>query len=101
MKPPGIHCGFPTTNLARAPRPRFRRFRAPCALLIALAAPRGLALNPDGKPADYIVKHWDTEDGLPHNAIEQLFQSSDGYHGPREFRIGRGYAARRSSHASR
>src|SRR5262249_38679116 len=37
------------------------------------------ALNPDEKPANYIASHWDTEDGLPHNSIKQIFQSRDGY----------------------
>jgi PAS domain S-box-containing protein len=49
------------------------------ALLAALAAPSTFALNPAEKPANYIVTRWDTEDGLPHNAIRQIFQTRDGY----------------------
>ncbi len=48
-------------------------------LLAALAHPHAFALNPAEEPANYIVRHWDTEDGLPHNAIKQIFQTRDGY----------------------
>ena len=61
-----------------------------CALLLALAAPGAFALNPDEKPADFMVAHWDTEDGLPHNSVKQLFQTSDGY-----LWIGTGYGLAR------
>jgi PAS domain S-box-containing protein len=37
------------------------------------------ALSPKEKPRDYIASHWDTETGLPHNAIKALLQSRDGY----------------------
>ena len=50
-----------------------------CALLAAFAASSAFALNPAEKPANYIVGHWDTEDGLPHNSVKQLFQTRDGY----------------------
>ena len=50
-----------------------------CAVFFTFAAPCVLALNPDERPANYIVGHWDTEDGLPHNSIKQLFQTRDGY----------------------
>ncbi len=49
------------------------------ALVLAFAGPRALALKPDEKPVNYTVAHWDTEDGLPHNSIKQLFQTRDGY----------------------
>jgi PAS domain S-box-containing protein len=55
----------------------FRRFALVAAAL--LAAPGLLALNPAEKPADYNARHWDTEDGLPHNSVKQLFQTRDGY----------------------
>jgi len=61
------------------PRPSQPWFRRAGLLLAALAASTALALNPGEKPADYIVTHWDTEDGLPHNSIKQLLQTRDGY----------------------
>ena len=64
---------------SRGPRSRLSRFRPLCALVAALAAPCGFALNPAEDPADYSASHWDTEDGLPHNTIKQIFQSRDGY----------------------
>jgi PAS domain S-box-containing protein len=50
-----------------------------CVGLLGLGAPGAFALNSADKPADYIAAHWDTEDGLPHNSIKQLFQTRDGY----------------------
>jgi PAS domain S-box-containing protein len=44
-----------------------------------VVAPALLALNPAEKPSDYNARHWDTEDGLPHNSVKQLFQTRDGY----------------------
>ncbi|HVS53907.1 MAG TPA: two-component regulator propeller domain-containing protein [Opitutaceae bacterium] len=45
----------------------------------ALLAPAARALDPHENPANYIASHWDVENGLPHNAVKQLFQSRDGY----------------------
>jgi PAS domain S-box-containing protein len=44
-----------------------------------LAAPCGFALSPTELPSNYIANHWDTENGLPHNAIKAIFQTRDGY----------------------
>ncbi|HUG11776.1 MAG TPA: two-component regulator propeller domain-containing protein, partial [Opitutaceae bacterium] len=49
------------------------------ALVAGFAGPVGLALSPDERPANYIAAHWDTEDGLPHNSVKQLYQTRDGY----------------------
>src|SRR4051812_42648210 len=46
------------------------------ALVVALPV---RALNPAEVPANYSVRHWDTEDGLPHNSVKQLLQTRDGY----------------------
>ena len=55
-------------------------FRALGALLSALLAGSVVrALDPAEAPGNYSVRHWDTEDGLPHNSVKQLFQSHDGY----------------------
>jgi len=48
-------------------------------LLSAWVVPHAFALNPDEKPANYIAGHWDTENGLPHNSVKQLFQTRNGY----------------------
>jgi PAS domain S-box-containing protein len=45
----------------------------------ACVSPVALALDPTEKPANYIVAHWDTEDGLPHNSARHIFQTRDGY----------------------
>jgi PAS domain S-box-containing protein len=58
---------------------RLRAIFRLCTITAALAVPCAFALNPDEKPANYIAAHWDTEDGLPHNSIKQLFQTRDGY----------------------
>ncbi len=57
---------------------RFARALVTAALLACVALPLR-ALNPAENPSDYIVGHWDTEDGLPHNSVKQLFQTHDGY----------------------
>ncbi len=49
------------------------------ALLFAFFGPIAFALDPLEKPANYIATRWDTEDGLPHNSVKQIFQSRDGY----------------------
>lgn len=49
------------------------------ALAAMLGSTHALALNPAENPSDYIVNRWDAEDGLPHNSIRHLFQTSDGY----------------------
>lgn len=50
------------------------------AVLLVLGLPaRVTALNPLEDPSGYIVSHWDTESGLPHNSIKQLLQTRDGY----------------------
>jgi PAS domain S-box-containing protein len=48
-------------------------------LLAAFCWGQSFALNPEDKPADYSVAHWDSENGLPHNSIKQLCQTKDGY----------------------
>ena len=40
---------------------------------------RVAALDPTARPSNYIATHWDTETGLPHNAVKQIFQTRDGY----------------------
>ncbi len=81
-------CSKPATFhriLERNPVPAFKRaFRLirttiALGLLLTFFCGQSFALNPDDRPADYSVAHWDTENGLPHNSIRQLFQSSDGY----------------------
>src|SRR5262249_31284204 len=37
------------------------------------------ALDPAEKPSDYIVAHWGTDEGLPHNQVRCIFQTRDGY----------------------
>src|SRR5579871_4081267 len=37
------------------------------------------ALDPAEKPSNYIVAHWGTEEGLPHNQIRCIYQTHDGY----------------------
>ena len=44
-----------------------------------IIGPIAFALDPTEKPENYIVAHWDTEDGLPHNSARQIFQTRDGY----------------------
>lgn len=43
------------------------------------ATPSAFALSPAEKPGNYVASHWDTESGLPHNSVKQLFQTRDGY----------------------
>lgn len=66
------------------------RVSLPILVLIQAAVPQVHALNPAEDPANYIVSQWDTESGLPHNAIKQLFQTRDGY-----LWIGTGYGLAR------
>jgi hypothetical protein len=69
------------------------RFPLPAVVLLAaalLAAPAMRALNPAENPGNYSVRHWDTEDGLPHNSIKHLVQTHDGY-----LWIGTGYGLAR------
>ena len=50
------------------------------AVVAALSMCRPLrALDPTQKPSSYIATHWDTETGLPHNAVKKIFQTRDGY----------------------
>src|SRR5215472_1236797 len=37
------------------------------------------ALDPAEQPSNYIVAHWGTDEGLPHNQVRCLFQTRDGY----------------------
>ena len=38
-----------------------------------------LALDPAEQPSNYIVAHWGTDEGLPHNQVRCIFQTHDGY----------------------
>src|SRR5215471_12461960 len=49
------------------------------ALIFATTISNTLALDPAEQPANYIVAHWGTEDGLPHNQVRCIFQTRDGY----------------------
>ncbi len=49
------------------------------AVAAALIAPALWGLDPNEKPSNFTASYWDTELGLPHNAIKTLFQTSDGY----------------------
>ena len=48
-------------------------------LAAVFVGPAAFALDPTEKPENYIIAHWDTEDGLPHNSARQIFQTRDGY----------------------
>jgi ligand-binding sensor domain-containing protein/signal transduction histidine kinase len=37
------------------------------------------ALDPAEQPSKYIVAHWGTDEGLPHNQVRCIFQTRDGY----------------------
>ena len=59
-------------------------FVAPSRLWFAallLAASAGLRADEPGPPtsADFVVKVWETDDGLPHNSISAVLQRSDGF----------------------
>lgn len=41
--------------------------------------PSAWALDPTEKPANYTASYWDTELGLPHNAVKRILQTRDGY----------------------
>ncbi|HVU34495.1 MAG TPA: two-component regulator propeller domain-containing protein [Opitutaceae bacterium] len=60
-------------------RPWLRRVAVLLALAASLAAVRAWALDPTEQPSDYIDTHWDTETGLPHNAVRAIFQTRDGF----------------------
>jgi hypothetical protein len=45
------------------------------ACFLATKTPRALALDPAEKPANYVVAHWDTDDGLPHNEVRCIIQT--------------------------
>src|SRR5438309_1671343 len=64
-----------TLTLARG----WRRWVACGSMVMGALASEALALNPTENPSAYIVNHWDAEEGLPHNAIKQIFQTHDGY----------------------
>jgi ligand-binding sensor domain-containing protein/signal transduction histidine kinase len=49
------------------------------ALAFACTMPSARALDPSEQPANYIVAHWGTEDGLPHNQVRCIYQTRDGY----------------------
>jgi len=49
------------------------------ACFLATAVSRALALDPAENPANYVVAHWDTDDGLPHNEVRCIIQTRDGY----------------------
>lgn len=49
------------------------------ALMAGFARPCAFALNPTEAPRDYILTRWDTENGLPHNAIRQIYQTREGF----------------------
>ncbi len=51
----------------------------PAAMFFLTTALNVQALDPAEKPANYIVAHWGTDEGLPHNQVRCLFQTSDGY----------------------
>jgi PAS domain S-box-containing protein len=55
------------------------RYPALGVALLLIFAPFARALNSAENPADYILSHWDVEDGLPHNSIRQILQTRDGY----------------------
>src|SRR4051812_7492744 len=61
------------------PRPTHLLRTASLLLAALLAAPASRALDPAEVPANYSVRDWDTEDGLPHNSVKQLIQTRDGY----------------------
>ncbi|MEO5959656.1 MAG: two-component regulator propeller domain-containing protein [Opitutaceae bacterium] len=58
-----------------------RLFSPPAQLIFLIAAisPTAHGLNPAEKLENYSLTRWDTEVGLPHNAIKQLLQTRDGY----------------------
>jgi ligand-binding sensor domain-containing protein len=64
----------------RAHRPGLIR-----ALLLALPAaalwphPEAAAVNPDRPMKQYSLSSWETRDGLPHNTVQGLAQTADGY----------------------
>lgn len=44
-----------------------------------VAAGTADALVPDKSITQYVLDHWDTQDGLPHNVVRAITQSEDGY----------------------
>src|SRR5262245_65262427 len=73
---PGDSAKLPFT--ARMARAGLRPW-IPAALILATTISNAPALDPAEQPANYIVAHWDTEDGLPHNQVRCIFQTRDGY----------------------
>ncbi len=69
----------PSTACRPACRPRTALLLWAIAAVLALTAPAVLGLDPAQDPGDYIVARWNTEDGLPHSSIRQIYQTRDGY----------------------
>src|SRR6516225_4801402 len=68
-------------------RPAFKTQKARAGRLTFLSAwmfllattLRVAALDPAEQPSKYIVAHWGTDEGLPHNQVRCIFQTRDGY----------------------
>jgi PAS domain S-box-containing protein len=50
-----------------------------CVAATLVAATAAFALDRTAQPANYTAAHWNAEDGLPHNSVKHLLQTSDGY----------------------
>jgi len=70
---------LPSFSNRRGHRPRPALLQWAIAAVLALTASSVLGLNPTQDPGDYIVARWNTEDGLPHSSIRQIYQTRDGY----------------------
>jgi ligand-binding sensor domain-containing protein/signal transduction histidine kinase len=61
-------------------KPRVSHLAFLSAAMLFLATTLNLrALDPAEQPSNYIIAHWGTEEGLPHNVVRCLFQTRDGY----------------------
>ncbi len=54
-------------------------FVAALLALGVLASPRAAALNPSEAMTQYVQNVWGTDAGLPHNSVDAIAQTSDGY----------------------
>jgi diguanylate cyclase (GGDEF)-like protein len=65
----------PTTALARSRRPALTLLL----LLAVLAGREARALDPERRVEEYTITGWTMEDGLPHNLVQRVAQSPEGF----------------------
>ncbi|MBI2838560.1 MAG: hypothetical protein HYX75_09610 [Acidobacteria bacterium] len=69
----------PTNRSRRTSTPRFAPIAAVALIGCCLGGRTGFALDPEKAVTQYVHDIWSKENGLPHNTIEDIVQTPDGY----------------------